>query len=114
MESTKTELSRYCEGIKRDLAAIYNGDAKNDDGETVTLWDYFEDALDVEYTVNSQGEYIAARIYVTLGGPNVWVDTRDGYVKGAWGSDRAEVWLTDELRTAIDDIFSEYYDSIRR
>lgn len=107
--TTNTELFNYCDGIFKELNAIYEGRATNDDGEPETFWDYFSDPLDYEFTVNSQGEYVGARVWVTLGGPNVWIDTRRGEIGGAWGADRAERWLPGEIRDEIDEIFHEYF-----
>lgn len=111
----KNELREYCDRIKAELTAIYDGTTKeqNDDGEQMTLYDYFADALDCEYTISSTGEYLGVRVYVTLGGPNVWIDTRRGEIAGAWGTDRAEVWLPSEIAEEIDSYFSECYDSVK-
>ena len=116
----KNELQNYVDGIRADLVKLYEAEyteeereAMEESGEAFDLWSYFADALDVEYTVNSLGEYIGARIFVTLGGPNVWVDTRDGVVSGAWGTDRASAWLPCEVCEEIDSIFSEYFACLR-
>ena len=107
---TRNELYDYCERIRANLENIYNGNEKNDDGETVTLWDYVNgDALDFEYTISSDGSYLGVRLYVTLGGPNIWVDTRNGEIAGAWGTDRANVWLPPKIAAALDVIFEECY-----
>ena len=104
------ELKKYVDGIYDELNAIYEGNATNDDGEQATFYDYFEDPLDFEYTIASNGEYLGVRVYVTLGGPNVWIDTRRGEIGGAWGTDRADRWLPSEIASEIDDIFQEYYE----
>lgn len=107
------ELFEYVARIRKELEAVYNGTGTNDDGEAVTMYDYFDDALDIEYTVSSRGEYLGSRIYVTLGGPNVWIDTRRGEIGGAWGTDRASIWLPSEIADEIDGIFSELFACIR-
>ena len=106
----RNELQNYLENIYTELNAIYEGRATNDDGEQATFYDYFEDPLDYEYTIASNGEYLGVRVYVTLGGPNVWIDTRRGEIGGAWGTDRADRWLPSEIADEIDDIFREYYE----
>lgn len=103
------ELQNYIGNIFDELNSIYEGRATNDDGERATFCDYFEDPLDFEYTIASNGEYLGVRVYVTLGGPNVWIDTRRGEIGGAWGADRADRWLPSEIADEIDDIFREYY-----
>jgi hypothetical protein len=114
------ELKKYVDGIRDELKALYELDItdeereeREENGEPCSLYDYFNDVLDIEYTIDSRGEYLGARVYVTLGGPNVWIDTREGYVKGAWGTDRAESWIPSEINDEINDIFREYYESIR-
>ena len=111
--NTNNELFDYCNRIYKELEAVYNGTAENDDGEPATMWDYFADPLDYEYTIAANGEYLGVRIYVTLGGPNVWVDTRRGEIAGAWGTDRADRWLPSEIAAEIDEIFSELYRCTR-
>ena len=100
----------YCKRIADELEAIYNGEQINEDGETTSLYDYFADVLDFEYIITSQKEYKAVRVWVTLGGPNVWIDTERSSVCLAWGSDRAEYALSWDVRDEIDCIFEEYYN----
>jgi hypothetical protein len=57
--------------------------------EMLSGFDYLNDALDIQYIVTGQGEYIGARILVAFGGPNIWVNTHTGIVEGYWGSDSA-------------------------
>ena len=107
------ELRDYLENIYHELNEIYECKAMNDDGEPATMYDYFNDPLDFEYTIASNGEYLGVRVYVTLGGPNVWIDTRRGEIGGAWGTDRADRLLPREICDEIDEIFSEYYNATR-
>ena len=118
----KSDLEMYVDGIRDDLKKIWENEANYTDeereaaeenGDPVDLYSYFADALHIEYTISSSGEYLGARVWVTLGGPNVWIDTREGYVKGAWGSDRAEAWIPAEINDEINDIFAEYFACIR-
>lgn len=114
-KNMKSDLQSYCENIRKELNSIYEGTTEetNEDGEQMTMWDYFSDVLDYEYTISSTGDFLGVRAYVTLGGPNVWIDTRRGEVAGAWGTDRAETWLPSEICDEINDIFSEYYAATR-
>ena len=109
----KNELQEYLERIYHELNEIYEGRATNDDGEQATMYDYFDDPLDFEYTIAANGEYLGVRVYVTLGGPNVCIDTRRGEIAGAWGTDTADRWLPREICDEIDEIFSEYYNATR-
>lgn len=77
------------------------------------LYEYFDDCLDIEYTISSRGDYLGVCIWVGIGGPNIWIDTRDRAVKLAWGSDRAEWGIYSDTAEAIDDIFEELYKCMR-
>ena len=104
------ENREYCKRIAAELESIYNGNELNEDGETISLYDYFADVLDFEYTINSDKSYKSVKIYVTLGGPNVWIDTSDSEVHLAWGTDRESYPIDWDLRDEIDAIFEEYYN----
>ncbi len=104
------ENREYCKKIATELESIYNGEDMNEDGEQVTLYDYFSDVLDYEYTINSDKSYKSVKVYVTLGGPNVWIDTRDSEVYLAWGTDRESYPISWDLRDEIDAIFEEIYN----
>lgn len=115
----KNELREYVERIRDEIKSLHDltpeeVERREEEGESSSLWDYFADALDVEYTIDSRGEYLGARVYVTLGGPNVWVDTRRGEVGGAWGTDRESVWLPSEICDEIDSIFCEAYECLKQ
>jgi hypothetical protein len=107
------QLKAYVDGIRDDLKNLYELEISDDEreereenGEPYDLYSYFNDVLDIEYTISSRGDFLGARIYVTLGGPTVWIDTREGYVKGAWGADREESWIPCEIVDEINEIFS--------
>lgn len=51
--------------------------------------DYLNDALDIQYIVTGSGEYLAARILVAFGGPNIWINTQTKTVEGYWWGDSA-------------------------
>ena len=78
-----------------------------------SLSEYFDDCLDVEYTIDSRGNYLGACIWVGLGGPNIWIDTRDRAVKLAWGGERAEHSIASDVAEEIDEIFEEQYKNLR-
>lgn len=85
------------------------GDDENEPFEMVTFWDYFEDALDINYITNAKKEYIACRIMVAWGGPNIYVNTWDGKVELHWWTDRAEFWISRDTCDAIDEWAEEYF-----
>ena len=114
------ELQRMCESIRTELEELYNNDwtdeerdQRQEDGEPCDLYDYFSDALDVEYTISSKGDFLGASIWVTIGGPSIWIDTRENEIKGRWGSDAVNIWLPSEISNEIDNIFEEQYNCIK-
>ena len=69
-------------------AGVYRDEAGEEvtDVRPMTGMDYLSDALDIEYVVSSDGTYLGARVLVSFGGPNIWVDTRNNRVEGhCWG-----------------------------
>ena len=101
---------KYCKRIADELKAVCDGDAVTEDGDEMSLHEYFIDALDWEYTITRQKEYIGVKVWMTLGGPNVWIDTTKRCVKLAWGTDCAEYPIDDDINNAIDDYFEDYYN----
>lgn len=69
------------EEVWRDM----NGDEVWTDPQSA--FDFIGEALDMEYTISGRRKYLGARICVTFGGPNIYVDTRHNTVTGYWGSD---------------------------
>ena len=119
MMDTRTELQNNVQSIADELKALYEADytdeereEKEQNGEAYDLYSYFDDALDIEYTISSRGDFLGARIYVTLGGPNIYVDTRGGEVVGHWGSDEARAWIPSEICDEINYIFEELYQCL--
>lgn len=52
--------------------------------------DYIADAYEVEHTITSEGTYLGSSLLTAGGGPTIWVDTRDGIVRGYYGNDTIE------------------------
>ena len=100
----KNEAMRYAESIRYDINRLYNGEPV-DGCEDLT--DYIFEALDVEYLLNSNRELIGVNLFVTLGGPTCWVDTRHGTVECRWGTESGSAWLASEICDFINDHFSE-------
>lgn len=68
-----------------------------------------EEALDIEYTLDGQRNFIGATIYVTLGGPTAWIDTRRQEIVCCWGGQRSTVWLGDVLAGEINERFYDLF-----
>lgn len=101
------DLKQHVQAIADTLSSGFDLSSINDDGEYTTAFDYLQDALDIEYIVNSKGEYLGARVLVAFGGPNIWINTRTKTVEGSWWSDRAEASFTDNI--GLDDTLSELW-----
>ena len=50
-------------------------------------FDYIADVLDVNWLLDSKREFKGARLLVTFGGPNIWIDTAKQTVEGHWWGD---------------------------
>lgn len=81
--STATELHDSCAYIAEELENAY-------DSGDMTDW-LCENELDEDLTISRDGSILSTSIYVTLGGPTIWVDTGSATVDGTWGTDRASV-----------------------
>lgn len=101
MTNIEKELRSMMEDIRHDLELAYEGELKNEDGEQVDLWEYLSDGLDLDYRVDPDKTPTACRVWLVLGGPNIWVDTETDSIRGAWGVDRAEIYISSELSDAI-------------
>lgn len=71
--------------------------------------DYLSDALDIEYLVQSDRTYKAARILIAFGGPNAWIDTRTGRLEVAWWSAPEYRPLPSAFINGLDDFLSEMW-----
>lgn len=117
----------YCARIAQELADYTAGRCWTVDGDTVVsgtepdgasrklyIDDYLDDeVLDVEYTVSGSLDYISAKWYVGIGGPTVWIDTRDNAVHLAWGADTACYPLDTDTAAVVDAAAEEAYDMAR-
>jgi hypothetical protein len=78
-------------------------------GVLVSAYDYLQDALDIEYVIGSNKQYLGARVLVAFGGPNIWINTRTKQVEGYWWGESAIVsYNTDEmdLDSALEDLYN--------
>lgn len=101
------ENREYCKRIADELEAVYNGES----GENYNLWDWIaENVLEIEYRIDGKREYKGVKLWVTLGGPNVWIDTYNSEVCLAWGMDRAEYLLDIDVSAALDEMYAEFWE----
>ncbi len=97
----------YC-GCQVDLI----GCDESEPWEQVSFYDYFENALDIDYIVNSSKEYKACRIMIAFGGPNIYVNTWDRQVELHWWTEHASFYLSNDACTAIDEYAEDYFNCL--
>lgn len=102
----KNECIEYAENIRNDINELYEGETVD---ECESLYDYIADALDIEYIFSSRRELLGVVIYVTLGGPNCYIDTRRGEVVCNWGADTGAAWLASEICEEINSYMEECF-----
>ena len=78
--------------------------------EPASLYDYFSDYLDIDYIVDREKQYKAARILVAWGGPTIYIDTCDRQVQLYWWSEHAEADIPMNICDEIDEIFRDFYE----
>jgi len=93
---TETRLLDHVQQIANTITNGF-GDELNYDGEEISAFDYLQDALDIEYIVNSKREYLGARVLVAFGGPNIWINTRTKKVEGYWWNESASASFDDGI-----------------
>ena len=86
--------------------------AEVEEWEELSIYDYLDDILDIDFTVNRFKEYQSCSICVGFGGPNIYIDTVDAYVKLYWGSTREKYPIKYSTSDVIDDWARDYWDCI--
>lgn len=80
--------------------------------DALTLYDYFEDILDIDYIVNYKKEFSACRICVAWGGPSIYIDTDRGAVCLYWWTDSARYYMRRDTIDAVNDWAEDYYNCL--
>ena len=55
----------------------------------ITGFDYLKDCLKIQYIVTGDSEYLGARVLLSFGGANIWINTQSELVEGYWWGDYA-------------------------
>ena len=111
MKDFEKECQERANSIAKHLNALAGGKVGKDD-ECQSLYDYFDDVYDIEYRIDGSGKYRSVRLMIACGGPDIYVDTDDSYVKLYWGNAQVSAPISYDTSDAIDDIFQEYYTCI--
>jgi len=94
---TKNKLLEHCQKIADEIGT-----------GTYHASDYLNDALDIEYTIDGNFEYLGTKLVVAWG-PNIYIDTQHKVVRGYWGDDNVEVSYSDN-GLGIDEYCRESYE----
>lgn len=78
--------------------------------EEASALDWLNDVLDIQYLVNGDRTYRAARILIAFGGPTAWIDTRTGNLEAAWWSATECRALPDAFISGLDDALAELWE----
>lgn len=126
---TNEELMQMVKSVADKLNAIGDGNNPYEDPSYGYVWEdgrtveedmapmdvfMMDEMIDLMFIVDANAEYYGALIYVTIGGPTIWVDTRAHAVKGTWGTESAEWGITSRAVDALNDECEENWSSIRR
>ena len=73
------------DNIKDQVLAIKEAitNVKGDFG----AYQFLDDALSINYKIDSNGDCIGGEVLVCFGGPTVWVDTEAMLIRGYWWGD---------------------------
>ncbi len=76
--------------------------------EALNLYDYFTDScFNLEYRIDSRGDFKSVEIMVAAGGPNIYVDTGCQKVKLYWWHQSAEYSISGDACDEINDLFQD-------
>ena len=86
---SESAFCEMCEAIYEDTE--YGECSCGEELRPMSGFDWLTDAFDIEWILNNDRTFKGARILVTFGGPNIWVNTTDNTVEGHWeGSSHIE------------------------
>lgn len=107
LDYARTIAEGITELTQRDNWQDFDGEQWSDAGEPLTLGTWLDDALDIEVTTGANGDYRGARVLVTFGGPNAWINTRQQQAEVYWGSDSATQIIPVEFCDLLDTYLEE-------
>lgn len=124
---TKTEHNNHCQELAINLSNYYSGlyykDENDDlqliedlpgdeqcDVEPVTLWDFFNDVYDIEYTISGDKSFRGVRVMIACGGPNIYINTNTGDIELNWWTESGRYAMDRDVIDAVNDYWEEYYN----
>lgn len=125
--TTDSHLNANCIHISEEIEAHANSRAYTDENGNVVilnsddeptdemeyrgLYDFINDALDIEVTCGISGDFRGAKLYVTVGGPTIWVDTQTGFVEGRWATNSCSKWVDSDAIDALNEAIEELIET---
>ena len=101
MEDTRQQLLDNVMAVVKELEGGYENGA----------YDWLEEQLNIEgYSIHADGDFKGGEVLCSFGGPNIWVDTADETVHGAWGSDSFTRRYEDKI--GLHEVLEECYNSL--
>ena len=94
------------EDVGMEIDAEANG---YDVTDLISGFDYLEDVLDINWILNSDETFRSARILVSFGGPNIWVNFETSKVEGWWWGDYAEASFDGDFADQVLEALEELY-----
>lgn len=82
------------------------------DLEQLSVYDWLEDVLEIEYRCNSRKEYRSASVMTACGGPTIYVDTGSKQVELYWWTERANYPISADAAAALDDCLEEHWNCL--
>ena len=102
MTNTTNENREYLEAVSQEIKDAYDGG---------NMIDYVcNNVLDVEHILNSSGELIGVELYIAIGGPTVWIDTRSQTINIAWASECDTIDTYSDICNELNYIFDENFN----
>lgn len=127
MSDTVEELKQMCQSLvdrleqfedkmlydteSGDMVFISSLPDDYDEDRYIDLERYLEDNYGVKLIVDLPDKHLyGAEICMAWGGPNIYIETRDSYVRGYWGCDTVQVPLRYSVSETINDIVDEWME----
>ena len=112
-QDTQQSLIKHVKSIADDIDSCNWGESvdyvEGDEGDNVgTAIDWLSDVLDIQWIINRDKELLGARILVSFGGPNIWVNTQTSRIEGYWWNESAEAFFSTnhDLNDALEEIYN--------
>ena len=104
-----TALKKKSETCDEQLRRMCKAHAEEITDKKISIDDLMESVLDIEWITFNDHKYKAARLLVTFGGPNIWVNLQTNTVDGYWWGDTCKCPFVDNI--GLDDYLEELHAS---